>query len=95
MMYVVYINNVCHRSDYGTNDPEIKAVTSNFATARTIANQLVAEFKKDSTAYIDSEWEGKFDLGLSDMCNCIIFWDKQENWSWYSEICIKKIEELD
>lgn len=83
-MYIVYVNHVCKLGDYGSNDTEISLITDNKITAKSKAYELVDSYKSDPAAHIDSEWSGSFDY--SSDSECIVFWDKPENWDWYSEI---------
>lgn len=85
-MHIVYVNHVCKLGDYGSNDTEIALITDNKIAAEAKAYELVDRYRSDPAAYIDSEWGGSFDN--SSDAECIIFWDKPENWNRYSEIHI-------
>lgn len=88
-MYIVYINHVCLVNEYGSNDVEPVMITDNLEVAISKANSLVKRYGDDSAAHIDPEWNGSFDPQHDNPC--IIFWDKEENWDWYSEVHIKEM----
>lgn len=95
-MYIVYANNICRLGDYGSNDPEIALLTDDWNAAVAKAHELVKEYTSDSTAHLDEEWSGDFtqpdDANDGSGSSAVIFWDKQENWDWYTEIRITNVE---
>lgn len=88
-MYLVYINHVCRVDEYGANDAEPVMITDDLESAISKATSLIKKFSDDTSANIDSEWDGEFNP--KNDSSCIIFWDKEENWDWYSEIHIKEM----
>lgn len=96
LMYIVYANNICRIGDYGSNDPEIALLTDDWNAAVAKAHELVKEYTTDSSAHLDEEWSGDFtqpdDANDGSGSSAIIFWDKQENWDWYTEIRITNVE---
>ena len=96
LLYIVYANNICRIGDYGSNDPEIALLTDDWNAAVAKAHELVKEYTTDSSAHLDEEWSGDFtqpdDANDGSGSSAIIFWDKQENWDWYTEIRITNVE---
>ena len=88
IMYLVYINNVSNAAE-GTNDPQIALLTSDKEKAEAKFRELVQTIKEDNQAFVDYLY-GEKDVNANSY-SCMIFWRKPENWDWYSEICVVKL----
>lgn len=95
-MYIVYVAHYCKLGAYGFNENELALLTNNKSEAIAKAHELAEWYSSDPDAYIDSEWDGTFNSnsveGRSD-AECIVFYNEQENWDWYSEIHVVELQE--
>lgn len=88
-MYIVYVKHCCNIGAEKGDSYDLALLTDDKIAAVHKAHEIVDSYRSDKSAFIDSEWDGIFDDPSNS--ECIIFWDRQENWDWYNEVHISEV----